>query len=168
MRSVATAVDLAVQVLLDAVLAAEAEDVAPPALRSVLLLLVEVLVVLFFASVEWLTGWSIRGGRTGAVVLELVNAADLAALAVLTASLGLALPLARRLCAGVELVVDGDVLERVLATVLVLDLILFGVLVGATGTEAPFLITVGCLVVLFRRMDPDLDTDPVEDVSVVV
>ena len=95
---------------------------------------------------------------------------DLVVLVDLAESLALLLPLARRLCPGVELVVDGDVLDRVLAAVLLLlTLVLVGVLAGATGTLLLSLrITVGCLAVLFRRMDPDREADPVEDVSVVV
>ena len=57
---------------------------------------------------------------------------------------------------------------RVLAAVFLLfTLVLVGVLAGATGTVLLSLrITVGCLAVLFRRMDPDREDDPEKAVVV--
>lgn len=92
----------------------------------------------------------------------------------------LVVPFARRRCPGVELaVVDGepDALDRFIE-----EALLSRLLVGALGAAVVFaavaatplslLMTVGWRCVLFLRMDPpmepDLESDPVDDVSVVV
>ncbi len=101
--------------LLDAEAAAgDLADEAAVAFRSVLPL-VEVLRLLLFTSVDWLTCWSARGGRTGAAA-----ARELALLldrvtegTVFTGSpvdLTLLLPLERRRTPGVELV-DGEAVQ---------------------------------------------------------
>jgi hypothetical protein len=101
--------------LLDADAIGALADEAAVAFRRVLPL-VDVLRLLLFTSVDWLTCWSARGGRTGAAEaareLALLLALETEG-TVFTGSpvdLTLLLPLERRLSPGVELV-DGDAVQ---------------------------------------------------------
>lgn len=93
--------------------AGDLADEAAVAFRSVLPL-VEVLRLLLFTSVDWLTCWSARGGRTGAAARELALLLDrVTEGTVFTGSpvdLTLLLPLERRRTPGVELV-DGEAVQ---------------------------------------------------------